>query len=78
MLGTAASSITIRAGIPGRIEAVKSGAESLFEIQVDHHIFGDLPALGGAILQAVQARLHFRDAALKPGGEGLDRRGRRE
>ena len=26
--GTAASSITIRAGVPGRIEAVKSGAES--------------------------------------------------
>src|SRR5262249_4345097 len=30
MLGTAASSITIRAGVPGRIEAVKSGAGSFF------------------------------------------------
>src|SRR5262245_53663856 len=30
MLGTAVSSITIRAGVPGRIEAVKSGAESFF------------------------------------------------
>src|SRR4029453_17533945 len=30
MGGTAASSITIRVGVPGRIEAVKSGAESFF------------------------------------------------
>jgi hypothetical protein len=53
------------------MEAVKSGAESFFQIKLDHHILGDLPAFGSPVLQAVPPRLHFPNAALKSGGEGL-------
>jgi hypothetical protein len=53
--GHAQIGVTIRARVPGRIGAVKSGAESLLS-------FGDLPALAGSAVQAPLARLHFRDA----------------
>ena len=56
---------------PGADRGGKVGRRELFEIKLDHHIFGDLSALGGPVLQTVPARLHFRDAALEPGGQGL-------
>ena len=56
---------------PGADRGGKVGRRELFQIELDHHVFGDLSALGGAVLQTVQARLHFRDAAIEPGGQGL-------
>ena len=35
----------------------------LLDIEFDHHVFGDLPAFGGTILQAVETILHLGDAA---------------
>ena len=63
---------------PGADRGGKVRRSELFQIKLDHHVFGDLPAFGGPVLQTVQARLHFRDAALEPCGQGLDRLGRRE
>ena len=56
---------------PGADRGGKVGCRELFQIKLDHHVFGDLSALGGPVLQTVPARLHFRDAALEPGGQGL-------
>ena len=71
MLGTAASSITISAGMPGRMEAVKSGAWIFLQVEIDHHVLGDLATLGGSVLQAIKAILHLGNATLEPGGQGL-------
>jgi hypothetical protein len=49
----------------------KVGCRELFQIKLDHHIFGDLPALGGPVLQALPPRLHLPNAALKSCGQGL-------
>ena len=71
MLGTAASSITISAGIPGRMEAVKSGRRELLQVEFDHGVLGDLPAFGGPVLQAVEPVLHFGNPQLEPLGQRL-------
>ena len=63
--------MTISAGIPGRMEAVKSGACKLLQVQLDHGVFGDLPALGGPILHAVKPILHFGNAQLETLGQRL-------
>ena len=54
----------------------KVGRGELFEIKLNHHVFGDLPALDGPILQPVEAVLHFGNAGLEPGGQGLIGQGR--
>ena len=41
----------------------------LFQIEFDHDVFGDLPALGGPVLQALKPSLHLGNPAFKPGGE---------
>ena len=43
------------------------GCRDLFQIELDHHVLGDLPAFGGTILQALEPVLHLGDAALEPG-----------
>ena len=43
----------------------------LLDIELDHHVFGDLPAFGGTILQPLKPVLHLGDAALEPRGQGL-------
>jgi hypothetical protein len=45
----------------------------LFQIKFDHHVFGDLPALGGTILQTIETILHLGNAALKPCSQGFIR-----
>ena len=47
------------------------GCRDLFQIELDHHVLGDLPAFGSAILQALKPVLHFSDAALEPCCQGL-------
>ena len=46
------------------------------QVEFDHHVLGNLTALGGSILQAVQPALHVGDPALEPGGHGLVGQGR--
>ena len=43
----------------------------LLQIELDHHVLGDLPSFGGSILQAVETVLHLGDSAFEPGGEGF-------
>ena len=74
MLGTAASSITMSEGRPGRIETEKSGA--LIFLRSRSIIFGDLPPFGGAIPQAVETLLHLGDAAFEPCCQGFVGKGR--
>ena len=38
----------------------------LLDVELDHHLFGDLPALGGTILQPIETVLHLRDTAFEP------------
>ena len=45
----------------------------LFHIEFDHHVFGDLPAFGGTILQAVETVLHLGDPPLEPRCQGFIR-----
>ena len=66
MLGTAASSSTSRDGHPGSDRHGKVGCGDLLDIELDHHVFGDLPAFGGTILQAIETVLHLGNAALEP------------
>ena len=47
------------------------GGGDLFQIEFDHHVFSDLPAFGGTILQALKPVLHLGDAALEPGCQGF-------
>ena len=47
------------------------GRRDLFQIELDHHVLGDLPAFGGTILQALKPVLHLGDAALEPGCQGF-------
>jgi hypothetical protein len=37
----------------------------LLQIELDHHVFGDLPLFGGPILEVVKAPLHVGDTALE-------------
>ena len=66
MLGTAFSSITSNEGIPGRILDSKIRRGDLLDIELDHHLFGDLPAFAGTVLQALKPVLHFGDTAFEP------------
>src|SRR5690242_655143 len=43
----------------------------LLDLELDHHVFGDLPAFGGTILQALETLMHLGNAAFEPGGESL-------
>ena len=70
MLGTAASSRTSSDGIPGRI-GYKIRGGNLLQIQLGHHVFGDLPTFGGTILQAFETILHLGDPALEPGRQSF-------
>ena len=47
------------------------GRGDLFQIELDHHVLGDLPAFGGTILQALKPILHLGDAALEPCCQGF-------
>ncbi len=47
------------------------GCRDLFQIELDHHVLGDLPAFGGTILQALEPILHLGDATLEPRCQGL-------
>ena len=58
-------------GRPVRIETVKVGSGDLLEIKFDHHVFGDLPAFGSPVLQAIKATLHVGNPALQSRGEGF-------
>ena len=56
---------------------------NLLQIEFDHHVLGNLPALGGTILQAIKTILHLGDPALEPGcksfiGEGRADNGRND
>ena len=62
--------------MPGRIEAVKSGASSFLQVELDHHILGDLPAFRSPILQPAQPAFHIGKAALEARRQGLVRQGR--
>ncbi len=42
-----------------------------FQIELDHHVLGDLPAFGGAVLQAIKPPLHVGNPAFKPRCEGF-------
>jgi len=42
------------------------GCRDLFQIELNHHVLGDLSALGCAILQALEPVLHLSDANLEP------------
>ena len=48
----------------------------LLQVELDHHVLGDLPAFGGAILQAVETLLHVGNPAFEPCGQGLVGEGR--
>ena len=76
MLGTAASSITSRGGHAraDRDREVRRG--DLLQIQLDHHVLGDLPAIGGTILQAVKPSLHVGNPAFEPSYKGFVSEGR--
>ena len=48
----------------------------LLQIELDHHVLGDLPAFGGTILQAVETSLHVGDPAFEPCCKGFVGEGR--
>ena len=41
------------------------------QVQLDHHVLGDLTPFRGAVLQPVQPPLHVGDPALEPHSHGL-------
>jgi hypothetical protein len=47
------------------------GCRDLFHIKLDHHVFGDLPAFGGTILETIKPVLHFGDPALESCCQGF-------
>ena len=76
MLGTVSSSSTNSAGMPGRIETVKSGAVIFFRSSSTITSLAICRRLAGTILQALEPVLHLGNAALEPCGEGLIGEGR--
>ena len=54
---------------PDRDRKVRRG--DLLDFQLDHDVFGDPPAFGGTILQAVETVLHLGDPALEAGRQGF-------
>ena len=54
---------------PDRDSKIRRG--DLLDVEFDHHVFGDLPAFGGTILQAIETVLHLGDAAFEPCGQGF-------
>ena len=58
-------------GHPGADRDGEVRRGDLLDIELDHHVFGDLPAFGGTILQAVETVLHLGNAAFEPGGQGF-------
>src|SRR5262245_54442226 len=73
MLGTTASSITSRAGIPGRIEAVKSGAVSFFRSSSTITSLAICRRL--AARSSSRSSRHVCDAPLQSGGQGFIKEG---
>jgi hypothetical protein len=47
------------------------GCGDLFQIKLNHHVLGDLPALGGTVLQPLEPVLHFGDPTIEPCCQGL-------
>src|SRR5262245_62961905 len=76
MVGTAASSITMRAGVPGRIEAVKSGAASFLRSSSTITSLAICRRLAALSCKRSRRACIFANAALKAGGEGLVGEGR--
>ena len=56
----------------------KIGGREFLQVQLDHHVLGDLTAFGGPILQPVEPVLHLGDPAFEPGGQGFVGQGRPE
>ena len=56
---------------PGADRDGKIWRGDLLDIELDHHVFGDLPAFGGTILQAVETILHLGDPAFEPRSQGF-------
>ena len=48
---------------PDRDREIRRG--DLFQIELDHHVFGNLPALRGTILQATEALFHLGNAGFE-------------
>ena len=70
MLGMAPSSITVRAGVLARMEAVKSGPV-VFQVELDHHVLGDLTPFEGPVLKPPQSVFLFGNPALQARRQGF-------
>ena len=57
--------------MPGTDRDRKVRRGDLFQIQFDHHVLGDLPAFGRAVLQPVEAVLHLGNPAFEPCCQGF-------
>ena len=49
----------------------KIRGRQFLQVQFDHHVLGDLAALSGTVLKAVQPTLHVGDPALEPCHHGF-------
>ena len=58
-------------GHSGPYRGGKVRGRQFLQVELDHHVLGDLAAFGGPILQPAKPVLHFRDAALEARGQGL-------
>jgi hypothetical protein len=58
-------------GHPGTDRNREIGRGDLFQIELDHHVLGDLPALGRSIVQAFKTVLHFGNSAFEPCCQGF-------
>ena len=52
--------------MPGSDRDRKIRRGDLLQIELDHHILGNLPAFGSAVLQPFKAVLHFSNPAFEP------------
>jgi hypothetical protein len=58
-------------GRPGRTETEKIGRRNCFNVELEHHLFGDLAALGRPILEPSETVLHFADTIFETPDKGL-------
>ena len=65
MLGTAASSRTRSDRHPGPDRDRKVRRGDLLDVELDHDVFGDPPAFGGTLLQAIEPVPHLGNPAFE-------------
>ena len=76
MLGTAASSMHHQGGQAGADRDRKIGRGDLLQVELDHHVLGDLAPFGGPVLQPVEPVLHLGNPGFEACCQGFVSEGR--